>query len=126
MNADAVLAAEVDSTRLDIREVTRRLNNHLGRSLVAFLAGSQEGKASTDWATPDGPVPPDEAQKRLRTAHRIWVALADAESAATARTWFIGSNPVLSDQAPAYALREGRLHDVSLAARAFLTGTWSA
>lgn len=125
MTADVMLEAHDGTVRLDIHEVVRRLNNHLGATLVALLAGSRDSKAPYRWASPDGPVPRDDTQDRLRVAHRLWVAIADAEDEHTARAWFIGINPVLDETSPVMALREGRTRDVALAARAFLTGTWT-
>ncbi|MFC5997601.1 hypothetical protein ACFP6A_02495 [Quadrisphaera sp. GCM10027208] len=126
MSVDVMLGAHADTTRLDIHEVVRRMNNHLGATVVAALAGSRDPKAPYRWAKPDGPVPRDDAQDRLRVAHRVWTALADAESEHTARNWFVGTNPLLDERSPVMALRDGLVREVAQAATAFLTGTWTA
>lgn len=126
MSADVMTGAHSDTTRLDIHEVVRRMNNHLGATLVAALAGSRDSKAPYRWAKADGPTPRDAVQDRIRVAHRIWTALSDAEGEHTARTWFIGSNPILDEESPVMALRDGRVREVAQAASAFLSGAWSA
>lgn len=115
-----------DANLLVINEVVRRLNNHLGTTLVAALAGTMDLEEPERWANPDGPPPREGEQERIRVAHRIWLALADAESDDLARTWFTGTNPFLDGESPVLALREGQARDVTLAAKAFLDGTWSA
>jgi len=126
MSIDDTLAAHIDPERLDIHETVRRLNSHLGTTLVAALAGSRDSTAPSRWADPAALNPPDAARARLRTAHHVWLAIADSEGPNTARVWFQGLNPFLGDTSPVIALREGRARDVVLAAHAFLNGTWSA
>jgi len=128
MTTDTQALVEIfhDTTRLDIHELTRRLNNHLGATAVAILAGSRDSKLPYRWAKDSGPVPNDSAQNRLRTAHRVWGMIADAESDHTARAWFVGLNPLLNEVSPLMALREDKLKDVIDAAKAFLAGTWTA
>lgn len=111
---------------MDIHELVRRLNSHLGATLVAALAGVRDSKLPYRWARPDGPTPSTEAEERLRTAHSICVMLADAESDDIARSWFIGANPLLGAVAPVIALREGESRKVLKAAEAFTSGAWSA
>lgn len=41
-----------------------------------------------------------------------------------ARAWFTGANPWLDDDAPATAIREGRLKEVGYAAQAQIDETW--
>ena len=74
----------------------------------------------------NGSTPIPEAEERLRTAHRTWFVLADAESDHIARSWFIGANPLVDEVAPFMALREGDGQRVLRAAEAFISGTWSA
>jgi len=115
-----------ETTRLDIHELTRRLNNHLGATAVAILAGSRDAKLPYRWAKESGPIPNESSQNRLRTAHRVWGMIADAESDHTARTWFVGLNPLLNEISPLMALRDDRLKEVIDAAKAFVDGTWTA
>ena len=113
----------IDTTKMDTHELVRRLNSHLGPTLVATLAGGRDRKMPHRWAKPDGPMPRDEAIARLTMAHRVWQKVAGAESDSVARTWFIGANPRLGEVAPVMKLREGELGDVWNAAVAFVRGT---
>lgn len=115
-----ILAGYGETARLDIHELVRRLNSHLGPLLVASLAGSKDSKLPYKWAKQDGPTPGPAFQKRLQLAHRVWLSLADAESEAIARAWFIGGNPFLDEDTPITALREDRHKDVFQALTAFL------
>jgi hypothetical protein len=69
-------------------------------------------------------MPGDEAQQRLQTAFRIWIALTDSESEHVARAWFIGANPLLDEVAPVMALREGSIRETVRASEAFVEGAW--
>lgn len=123
MTVDIAAAAHGETVRLDIHEVVRRLNTHLGATMVAALAGSRDSKLPYKWAK--NTRPNDKATERLLLAHRLWKMIADAESDHVARTWFRGTNPLLGEVSPTMAIREGRLSEVAEAATAFITGTWS-
>lgn len=114
------VAGHGETARLDIHELVRRLNSHLGPLLVASLAGSKDSKLPYKWAKLDGPTPGPAFQKRLQAAHRVWKSLADAENEAIARAWFIGGNPFLQEDTPITALREDRHKEVFQALTAFL------
>lgn len=117
--------AHAAATRLDIHTLVRRLNNHLGATAVAALAGVRDSKLPYRWAKPDGPSPQEKAAERLRTAYRVWVMISDSESEHVARTWFLGGNPLLEETSPVLALREDRINDVLQAAEAFINDVWS-
>jgi hypothetical protein len=123
MPNDISIEAYEKSTRLDIHEVVRRLNSHLGPTLVATLSGAKDPKASHRWAKAGGGEPRTPAEQRLRTAHRVWLMISGAENDHIARAWFIGANPRLGEEAPVMVLREGRITDVVEAANAFVEGT---
>lgn len=124
MSVNAVANGYASTTRMDVHEVVRRLNSHLGATLVAALAGSRDSKLPYRWAKTT--TPNDRAEARIRMAHRVWVLLADAESDHIARSWFIGANPLLDELSPVMALREDKLREVSLAAQAFVEDSWNA
>jgi hypothetical protein len=110
---------------MDIHELVRQLNSHLGATLVATLAGVSDRKLPYRWAKDDGPTPGDEAQSRLQVAHRIWLRLAEQESDHVARAWFIGANPLLDEVPPVMTLRAGKLLETQRASEAFIDGAWS-
>jgi hypothetical protein len=119
-----MVAAHHDTSKLGIHEVVRRLNRHLGATLVATLSGSKDPKAPYRWAREDGNTPSESASQRLRAAHRIWTVLADAEGEHTTRAWFVGLNPLLEEDSPVMALREGHIKEVISAADMFLADEW--
>lgn len=114
--------AFVDTTRLTRHELVRQLLKHLGPSLVATLANVRDSKLPYKWAKVDGPEPRDEAYKRLMAAHRLWTLLSVAENDFVARSWFIGANPRLGEEAPVMVLRAGDISAVLSAGKAFVEG----
>jgi hypothetical protein len=117
--------AHTRSLKLDIREVTRRLNSSLGGTLVASLAGSKDAKLPYRWAKVDGPTPKNEAMRRLQFAYEQWTRLSEAEGEHVARAWFIGANPWLEYDTPVTAIREDRFKDAGKAAQAVIDDSFS-
>lgn len=124
MTIDSAAMAYNETIRLEIHEVVRRLNTHLGATMVAALAGSRDSKLPYKWAKTT--VPNDTAEQRIRLAHRLWRMISDAEPHHIARAWLRGANPVLGEVSPVMAIREGRFAEVVAAANAFIEGAWSA
>ena len=116
-------SAHRDTTRMPPAELVSNLNKCLGATLVAALSGSRNSKAPYRWASGQV-VPSAAADARLRAAHRVWMMLEAHEGEHVARTWFVGANPLLGEQQPVMALREGREVDVLAAATAFIDGVW--
>jgi hypothetical protein len=119
-NTTPVATAHRRTLKLDIREITRRLNGSLGGTLVASLAGSKDAKLPYRWAKIDGPAPKVEAMRRLQFAYEQWTCLAETEGEHVARAWFIGANPWLDYDTPITAIREDRFKDAGKAAQAVL------
>ncbi|TFD80568.1 hypothetical protein E3T54_03140 [Cryobacterium sp. Sr8] len=120
-----VTNAHTRMIKLDIREITRRLNGTLGGTLVASLSGSKDAKLPYRWAKADGPAPKNEAMRRLQFAYEQWTMLAAAEGEHVARAWFIGANPWLGYDTPVTAIREDRFKDVATAAQAVIDDSFS-
>ena len=118
-------SAHRKAVKLDVREITHRLNAALGGTLVSTLAGSKDTKASYKWAKETGPQPGPEVIKRLVFAYEQWQKVAEAEGEHVARVWFIGANPWLSYDTPIMAIREDRLKDVGNAAQALIDDSFS-
>ena len=123
--ATGVIAAHTRTLRLDIREITRRLNVALGGTLVASLAGSKDVKLPYRWAKTNGPAPKNEAVRRLQFAYEQWTKLAEAEGEHVARAWFIGANPWLGYDTPITAIREDRFKESAAAAQAVIDDSFS-
>lgn len=113
-----------ETTRLPISELVRRLNAVLGPTLVSTTAGSQDTKAAIRWAKADTTRISEKFEKNLRMAYRAMTAVAEAENSHVARAWFIASNPMLDEDTPVQAIREGRHRDVVRAFTAVVTGDW--
>lgn len=109
-----------NTARMDIHEVVRQLNTHLGPTLVAALSGTKDRKLPIRWAKSDGPTPGPDFNRRLQFAHRVWTFLASAESDQVARSWFIGANPALAEDTPLTGIREDHFRQVTAAADAFV------
>jgi len=114
-----------ETVRLDIREVTRRLNSALGGTLVATLAGAKDLKLSYKWAKEGGPQPGAETVKRLRFGYEQWQKVSNAEGDHVARAWFIGANPWLEYDTPVNAIRNDKLKEVAAAAQALVDDSFS-
>jgi hypothetical protein len=107
------------TSRLSVREITRRLNAGLGAALVAGLAGSRDAEVSYEWARADGPSPTTDSERRLRFAYGLWLAISESEGEDVARAWCIGLSPWLHDS-PIDAIREGRFRETAAAAAAMI------
>jgi hypothetical protein len=117
--------AHARTARLDIREITRRLNAALGATLVAGLAGSKDSRISYKWAQQDGPAPKQESARRLQFAYTQWSLIAEAEGEHVARNWFIGANPWLDHDTPVDAIRENRFKETAAATQAMIDDTFA-
>jgi len=82
------------------------------------IRGGQHGRTSKR-------TPRDRTEQRLRDAFQIARLLTLADSAETARAWFIGMNPQLADRAPFAVLGEEpeAAPRVLAAAKAFVAGS---
>lgn len=118
---DRARAAHREAVSMGVADVAGYLQDALGQTLVAYLAGMKDQKTVSNWARGDH-TPRAEAEKRMRLTYQVLHMIQAEESLHTARAWFVGLNPQLADESPATAVREGRLQDVLTAARAFMSG----
>jgi hypothetical protein len=106
-----------------VREVAGVLQNLLSRRLTAYIAGVEDGKTVSRWASGEVAEIRDHlTEQRLRTTYEIAQMLLGCDSAQTVKAWFIGLNPQIGDTSPAEAIRAGRLKETIAAARAFTIG----
>jgi hypothetical protein len=101
------------------QDIVKSLSESLGKSLVAYLAGV-EAKTVSRWC--DGSTARPAAEKRVMTAFQVVKLLGAQDCEHTVRAWFIGLNPQLGDVSPAQALRDDKLREVVIAAKAFVAG----
>lgn len=123
MDAQTVTGTHAATARMDIHEVARQLNSHLGPTLVAALAGTPDRKLPIRWAKADGPTPGPNYTRRLQLAHRAWTHVAGAEGDHVARAWFLGANPALAETTPLTAIRGDRGEDLMLAVKVIVEDT---
>jgi hypothetical protein len=96
------------------------LQEALGQKLVAYTVGVGDPKTIGRWAANER-APRSENEERLRATFYIFRLLSEVESSHTIRAWFAGLNPLLGEEAPATAVREGRLREAVAAAKAFIS-----
>lgn len=119
----AVTQAHKEAVSVPLNELTSALQARLSRRITAYIAGVDNAKTVTRWASGEVTTVRDhETEQKLRTAYEIFLLLTNYEAVSTVKAWFIGLNPQLGDVAPIDALREGRLRDALSAARAFTVG----
>lgn len=119
----AVVGALASRRRKRIAGVAEYLQRHLGRPVTAYLSGIQDTETVEGWAS--GTLQPTPASDvRLRYAYDAARCLVDVYDDETAQSWFLGMNPYLDDDAPAYVLLHGQgpedWNSVVSAARAFV------
>ncbi|WP_442546164.1 hypothetical protein ACSBOX_21395 (plasmid) [Arthrobacter sp. KN11-1C] len=119
MPVDTITASYYETAQMDIHSTAKELNEALGPTLVAVLAGVRDRKLPSAWARGDV-VPRDASVTKLKTALRVWRALKLEHDEHIARSWFIGLNPLLDETTPIEALNKGMNRQVIEAARAFL------
>lgn len=118
---DGAASALRKQATVDFSEVVRFLNENLGPSLTAFMAGVDKNTIGR-WASGRQLPRNDIKERRLRGAYQVFVLLQSKEANHTIRAWFMGMNPQLDDASPAEEIAEDRLPEVMTAARAFISG----
>lgn len=102
-----------------IQDVTRKLIDTIGPTLVRAIVGLQDSALLEAWSSPGGPTPAPTEQRRVRNAHDQLDRITAVEGADVARAWLIGHNDRLGST-PITALREDRFRDVEAAVSALL------
>jgi len=112
--------AHNEAMALSVRDVVRQLEDLLGATAVASIAGVKETRAVQQWIS--GMREPQRPHV-LRFALQIALMICTLTSRELARAWFHGANPALGDRVPLTLLRDQPLDSVQLpimsAARAF-------
>jgi hypothetical protein len=116
--------AHQETVRAATRDMAAGLQKLFGQRIVAFMTGVDDPKAVGRWARGER-TPRDDAEQRLRAAYQITQLLTLADSAETARAWFIGMNPHFADRAPFAILGEdpAQAPRVLAAAKAFIVNS---
>lgn len=112
--------AHAQSTQDPFAEIVSFLKEHLGASLVAFMA-NVDSRTVNRWISAAA-APRDAAERRVRSLYQIYKLLEPHEAPQTIRAWFMGMNPQLDDESPAESILADRSRDALMAARAFIAG----
>jgi uncharacterized protein (DUF2384 family) len=127
---DTLTRNHADTTKMPIHEVVRYLLDHLGPTLVAYIAGARSRAMPAKWATPPTETghaaPSDDKARRLKAAHVAFTAIEDADNDQVARSWLISANPRFDGQTPADLLRAGEMGSVFAAVTAFVNDDYYA
>lgn len=108
------------ATRVSVPEMVAELQELFGQRYVALLADVASPRMVGAWARGERtPHPP--TVERLRAAYLVAKLLLQVDAAETVRSWFVGMNPQLDDEAPGAVLASDPKR-VLQAARAFLAG----
>ena len=107
------------STGMD--EIVERLQQLLGRRLVAQIGGATDETALDYWRSGIGPG--GDPEYRLRVAYQIAEFLSASMRPSAIQAWFTECNPNLGEESPVGVLQEGvpesRTHAMIAAARDF-------
>jgi hypothetical protein len=119
------VAAHGKTVQGSVSEIAKFLQEVLTRRLVAYAVGVKDAKTITRWASGEiTEIRDPEIEKRLRATYQIVDLLLSVDDPVTVRSWFLGMNPELDDEAPIEVIREGRLKDALGAARAYVVLAW--
>ncbi len=112
--------AHRQAMEVPVNELAGSLQELLTRQLTTHIAGVKDGKTVTRWVKGEiTDIRNIEVEQRLRTAYEIARILLVSEQPATVKAWFIGLNPLLSDNSPVDAIGAGQLKEAIVAAKAF-------
>lgn len=126
MEATTTHDIHLATTRMNIHDLVRELNENLGTTVVQTMAGVKDRTSPFRWAKADGPEPRPEVESRLRLGHRVWKTLELAEGKHVALAWLMGANPRLEEEFPVLYIQQLRSREVLGAAEAFVNGTFAA
>ncbi|MGP4968537.1 hypothetical protein [Glutamicibacter ardleyensis] len=116
----------IESTRMNIHDIVRELNENLGVSVVQGIAAVKNRTSPSQWAKPDGPEPRPEVETRLRLGHRVWKTLELSEGNNVALAWLLGANPRLNEDVPLLYIQRNQASQVIGAAEAFISDNYAA
>ncbi|BCO60129.1 MULTISPECIES: antitoxin Xre/MbcA/ParS toxin-binding domain-containing protein [Mycobacterium avium complex (MAC)] len=114
--------------RLDFHKAVADLLEHLGRTSVAYIAGSRSRAIVARWAAPPGDSahaePSYDEARRLEAAHSALRSIEDADNDGVARSWLLSANPRLDGATPVEVIRNGDYLAVARAVEAFVNDTY--
>lgn len=107
----------------DLETMASTLVQVLGRPIVAGIVGIRNPKTISRWANGQVTSVRDRySEERLIATYQVIHLLQEDFGSDTIRAFMLGMNPVLNDEAPAIALRDGNFKGAMDAARNFAAG----
>ena len=91
---------DVEAAMCAITQIAAYLQDVVGDSVAAAIAGLVDAEQVGRYAYDDRPEPDGVTERRLREGYKIVRMLVDAYDGETARAWLFGTNTRLDDQAP--------------------------
>lgn len=111
------------SVNADLETMASTLVKVMGRALIAGIVGIRNPKTISRWANGDVTSVRDRySEERLIATYQVVSLLQEEYGNDTIRAFMLGMNPVLNDEAPAIALRDGNFKGAMGAARNFMAG----
>lgn len=114
-----------DTTRMDIHELVRILNENVGATVVQTMAAAKDRTMPSRWAK-GGTTPQRDTQARLRLGYRVWKTVESTEGPDVALAWLMGANPRLDEELPVLFISELKTREVLGAAEAFVNDVHAA
>lgn len=112
------ISVHARATAFSVQAVVVALQEVLGAEMLATIV-DRNVRTVARWV--NGKVTPALAEERcLRDIFHITELVRTIEPDETVRAWFMGMNPLLADDAPVDAIRDGRGKQVMTAARVFI------
>lgn len=107
----------------DLQTMASTLVDVMGRAVVAGIVGIRNPKTVSRWANGEVTSVRDRySEERLLATYQVVSFLQEDFDKDTIRAFMFGMNPVLDDEAPAIALKEGDFRGAMAAARNFVAG----
>jgi hypothetical protein len=126
--SDQLPKSDDGGARLDTHEVVAYLLDRLGRTSVAYIAGSRSRVMPARWAAPPGDSahaePSHDEARRLDAAHSVLRSIEDAENDRVARSWLLSANPRLDGATPVELIRNNNFAAVTHAVEAFIDDSY--
>lgn len=126
--ADRLAKARDGGAPQHIHAVVAYLLTRLGRTSVAYLAGSRSRVLVARWAVPLGDSahaePSYDEARRLEAAHSALRSIEAAEDDWVARSWLFSANPRLDGATPVDLIRANDYPAVTRAVEAFVNDTY--
>lgn len=119
----SAIEAHRKAVNADLKTIASTLIEVLGRPITAGIVGIRNPKTISRWASGEVTSVRDRwSEERLLATYQVVDLILDEFGPETVRAFMLGMNPVLNDEAPAIALRDGDFKGAMDAARNLIAG----